>query len=129
MVRKADMIDDENPEWTDKEFAAARPAKDVLPPELYAALTKRKPGQRGPGKHPPKVVVSFRIDREVVAHFKAIGGTRAMVETLSAKAPKRPKGVTEKSSKAEAKLPGEISSAGRWKSRPSASKKSPLRRA
>jgi uncharacterized protein (DUF4415 family) len=41
-----------SPELTDEELARLRPAREVLPPELFAILTKRKPGQRGPGKRP-----------------------------------------------------------------------------
>lgn len=65
--------DDENPEWTEADFAAARPAREVLPPALFAALTKRKPGERGPQKAPTKQLVSLRLDREVIEHFKAQG--------------------------------------------------------
>jgi len=36
-----ELIDDENPEWTDDDFARARPAREVLPPALYAALTNK----------------------------------------------------------------------------------------
>lgn len=38
---RPDMIDDENPEWTDADFGAARPAQEMLPPALYAALVAR----------------------------------------------------------------------------------------
>ena len=34
--------DPDNPELTEAEIAAMRPASEVLPPELYAALTKRR---------------------------------------------------------------------------------------
>jgi hypothetical protein len=37
--------DDENPEWTADDFARARPAAEVLPPEVLAAFG-RKRGQR-----------------------------------------------------------------------------------
>jgi hypothetical protein len=42
-----EMIDDENPEWTDEDFRRARPATEYLSPELYAILTNRKPGESG----------------------------------------------------------------------------------
>jgi len=68
------LIDDDNPPWTEEDFARARPAREVLPPDLYAALTaKRKPGERGPQKAPTKVQVTLRLDRSVVDHFKASG--------------------------------------------------------
>ena len=53
----------DNPELTDEELAQLRPASEVLPPELYAALTKRT---RGPQKAPTKRLVSLRLDRDVV---------------------------------------------------------------
>ena len=75
MARKPDpyLIDDENPEWSEEDFKRARPASEVLPPELYAALTARKPGQRGPQKAATKVAVTLRLDPDVVAAFKADG--------------------------------------------------------
>jgi uncharacterized protein (DUF4415 family) len=75
MARKPDpyLIDEENPELTDEQLASSRPARVVLPPELYEALTKRKPGQRGPAKKPAKVAVTLRIDPDVLEAFKAKG--------------------------------------------------------
>jgi uncharacterized protein (DUF4415 family) len=40
-INRGIASDPDNPEWTDEDFARARPAKDVLPPELYEALVKR----------------------------------------------------------------------------------------
>jgi uncharacterized protein (DUF4415 family) len=88
------LIDDENPEWTDADFARARPASEVLPPELYDSLAKRKPGQRGAGKKPTKIALTIRIDPNVVARFKAQGPgwqTR-MGEILTKAAPKQAAG-------------------------------------
>ena len=68
-----EMIDDENPEWTEEDFRRARPAAEVLPPELLAILPKRKPGQRGPQRAPVKKKISLRVDEEVLAHYKATG--------------------------------------------------------
>ena len=75
MARKPDpaLIDEDAPELTDPELASLRPARDVLPPELFARLTKRKPGQRGPGKRPAKVQTSIRLDPVVIETFKASG--------------------------------------------------------
>lgn len=64
--------DPDNPEFTEEDWARARPAREVLPPALYAALTRR-PGQRGPGKRPRKVPVTLRLDADVVEAFKADG--------------------------------------------------------
>jgi uncharacterized protein (DUF4415 family) len=65
--------DPDNPELKEAEFAAMRPAAEALPPELYDNLIKRKPGQRGPQKAPTKQIVTLRLDRAVVEHFKAGG--------------------------------------------------------
>jgi len=70
-----ELIDDDNPEWTDEDFANARPAKEVLPPELYASLIamNRRAGVRGPGKKPVKVQTAIRFDPDVLAALKATG--------------------------------------------------------
>lgn len=65
--------DRDNPEWTKKDFARARPAKEVLPPELYAAFEKRKRGQRGPGKKPTRVSITLRLDADVAERWRASG--------------------------------------------------------
>jgi uncharacterized protein (DUF4415 family) len=65
--------DRDNPEWTKGDFAAARPAREVLPENVVAALPKRRPGQRGPQKAPTKIAVALRLDRKVVEHFRASG--------------------------------------------------------
>ena len=59
-----------SPEMTDEELARLRPARKVLPPELFARLTKRKPGQRGPGRKARKVQTSIRLDPLVINVFK-----------------------------------------------------------
>jgi uncharacterized protein (DUF4415 family) len=41
------QIDDENPELTEEDFARMRPAREVLPPDLYEKLTKKKPSTQG----------------------------------------------------------------------------------
>ena len=41
---------------------------------VVAALAeKRKPGQRGPGKRPPKVAINIRLSPEVLEAFKSTG--------------------------------------------------------
>jgi uncharacterized protein (DUF4415 family) len=54
-----------------EDFARAKPAKDVLPANVYAAVRRR--GQRGPQKEPKKVPVSLRVDREVLEAYAATG--------------------------------------------------------
>jgi uncharacterized protein (DUF4415 family) len=75
MTKRPDpgLIDEENPEWTEEDFARARPAREVLPPAVYEALTRKRRGERGPQKAPTKVAVTLRVDRDVVDRFKAAG--------------------------------------------------------
>ncbi len=41
---------------------------------VQAALAeRRKPGQRGPGKRPPKVAINIRISPDILEAFKATG--------------------------------------------------------
>ncbi|WP_174284756.1 BrnA antitoxin family protein [Sphingomonas bacterium] len=60
---------DENPEWTEEDFAKARPASEVLPPEVVALLVRR----RGPQRAPTKAPVTLRLDPDVLAKFRATG--------------------------------------------------------
>jgi len=80
-----DVVSD-NPELTDEEIANLRPAREVLPPEFFEALEKRRRGQRGPQKMPTKVAISIRLSRDVVEAFKAKGpGWQSRIdETLRA---------------------------------------------
>ena len=72
-INRGIALDPDSPEWTDKDFARARPAKDVLPPALYDALVKRGRGQRGPQKTPVKKPVTIRVDQDVLKSYKATG--------------------------------------------------------
>jgi uncharacterized protein (DUF4415 family) len=54
----------ENPQWTESDFAKAKPFDEVFP-------TIRK--GRGPNKEPTKQLVSLRLSAEVLKHFKADG--------------------------------------------------------
>jgi uncharacterized protein (DUF4415 family) len=62
------VFDDDNPEWTEEDFARARPASE-LPPHILAAFPKT----RLEGKASKKVPVSIRLSPEVLDHFKAGG--------------------------------------------------------
>ena len=74
MARKKNFLDDDDaPELTDEIMKRLRPAREVLPPDLYAALTKRKPGQRGKQKKPTKKATYIRLDPEVLDYFKSTG--------------------------------------------------------
>lgn len=73
-----EMVDDENPEWTDEDFARARPMSEAFP-ELVAGLQawqaaeRRRRGQRGPQKTPTKVQLTLRVDRGVLEAYRATG--------------------------------------------------------
>jgi uncharacterized protein (DUF4415 family) len=64
-------FDEDNPEWTEADFARARPAEE-LPAELLAAFpnTGKRMG-RPPGS--TKQAVSLRLDRDVIDKFRATG--------------------------------------------------------
>jgi uncharacterized protein (DUF4415 family) len=83
---------DENPEWTDEDFALARPAREVLPPEAVAAL--RRPGRPIGSRTSERKQVTLRLPRSVIEYFKAEGPgwqTRA-VAVLEREARKRGQG-------------------------------------
>lgn len=70
-----ELIDDENPEWTDEDFSHAKRASEVLP-ELFGnkvAAEMLKPRVRGPQKAPLKQATTVRFDPEVLEAFKATG--------------------------------------------------------
>jgi uncharacterized protein (DUF4415 family) len=64
------VFDDDNPEWTDEDFARARPAADVLPPEVLAAFGK---GRVGRPRGSDKEQVTLRLDKDVLDRFRAGG--------------------------------------------------------
>ena len=69
------LPDDENPEWTDEDFARARPAAEVLP-KLFgskAATEMLRPKRGRPPADHPKAHVNIRLDADVVAAFRASG--------------------------------------------------------
>jgi uncharacterized protein (DUF4415 family) len=68
-----ELADVESPELTDEELASLRPASEALPPQLFAALTGRKPGQRGKQKTPTKEMITLRVDHDVVAAYRDTG--------------------------------------------------------
>jgi uncharacterized protein (DUF4415 family) len=61
---------DENPEWTERDFAKARPAPEVLPPEVMVQF-KNKGGR--PRIENPKEAVKLRIDADVLVKFRESG--------------------------------------------------------
>ena len=70
---------DENPEWTEADFARARPFKEGFP-ELYKAWKNR--GGRPPVDQ-PKVQIGFRLASDVVKRVRDSGpGYNARVEKV-----------------------------------------------
>ena len=65
-----DLTDPENPEWTEADFARARPGAEILPPEALRVFAKAR-GR--PKIDHPKVAVSLRLDPDVLDHFRATG--------------------------------------------------------
>jgi len=89
-ITAAALSDPDNPPLDEDWFARARPAKEVLPPALYAALTDRstpptirlvsdaedaaRQAARGhPSSTPAKVPVNLQLAPDVLSAFKAIG--------------------------------------------------------
>jgi uncharacterized protein (DUF4415 family) len=68
-------------ELTKEDIKRFRPAAEVLPQELLAALPKRKPGQRGAQKRPTKEPVTVRYSRDVLEYFRTTGpGWQARID-------------------------------------------------
>ena len=61
---------EENPEWTARDFAKAKPASEILPAEVIAQF--RNKGGRPRAEH-PKQAVKLRIDADVLARFRESG--------------------------------------------------------
>ena len=71
---------DENPEWTEENFARARPFKEAFPAQ-YASWVKNKGGR--PPVEQPKVHIGFRLVADVVEGVRATGcGYNARVEKV-----------------------------------------------
>lgn len=65
------VFSDDNPEWTEGDFARALPAS-ALPPAIRDQFANGR-RTRGPQKRPVKVPISIRLAADIVAHFK-VGG-------------------------------------------------------
>ena len=61
---------DDNPEWTAEDFARARPATEVHPPHVAAALVRNK-GGRPKGSN--KEQIALRLDKDVLAKYRDQG--------------------------------------------------------
>jgi uncharacterized protein (DUF4415 family) len=63
-IQRGIAADPDNPEWTDEDFANARPAAEVIP-----HLLRRRSAQRAPTKE----LISLRLDRDVLDRLRARG--------------------------------------------------------
>lgn len=66
------VFDDDNPEWTEEDFARAL-GPEHLAPEVLANFPKTLARVRGLQKAATKRAVSIRLSAEVVDHFRAAG--------------------------------------------------------
>lgn len=81
MSDKPVIFDEDNPEWTEEDFARAKPISDF--PDLAAALAKA----RGRQTAPTKELVSIRLDRDVLERLRASGpGWQSRVNAILRKA-------------------------------------------
>jgi uncharacterized protein (DUF4415 family) len=68
------LIDSENPELTDDDFAKMRPAREVLPEIFGAEIAKELLIPRGrPRLEKTKEHINIRLSPDVVEHFKSAG--------------------------------------------------------
>jgi uncharacterized protein (DUF4415 family) len=67
--RNARATDDDNPPLDEATLARMRPAREVVP-EVVAAAVNR--GGR-PRSENPKEAIKLRLDRDLLAHFRATG--------------------------------------------------------
>lgn len=71
---------DENPEWTDEDFARAKPFREVHP-EFYAVWEKNRGGR--PRVENPKLHLGVRMAADVVNGLRATGrGYSVRLENL-----------------------------------------------
>jgi len=85
-----EKVDADSPELTEDFFRRAKPGADALPhmlgEELAGKILRRG---RGPSKVPAKVLISLRLDGDVIEHFRATGeGWQARMNTILRKAAK-----------------------------------------
>ena len=69
-IQRGIAADPDAPEWTDEDFACARPAGEVVP-GIVAAYNERR--VRGPQRAPTKQLVSLRLDRDILETLRASG--------------------------------------------------------
>ena len=100
-IRAGALSDPDNPPVTEEMWSRMRPAIEAAP-EIVAAYRRR----RGPQKAPTKQLVSLRLDRDVVAHFRKRGAgwqqrvNEALRKAARLKPKDRARGITEPSPRA-----------------------------
>jgi uncharacterized protein (DUF4415 family) len=67
------QIQDDNPEWTEADFACARPAEKVLPAKFMQAYRKTRGRPKGTTMPDTKQQITLRLDRDIVERFRATG--------------------------------------------------------
>ena len=67
-AQRAIAHDPDAPEWTDEDWARARPATEAVP-----HIVERHRRTRGVQKAPTKEKVTVRLDASIVAYFRATG--------------------------------------------------------
>lgn len=74
MVDDRNSLDLDNPEWTEADFARARPAGEVLPPEVLAVFGKGRRGRPvGSSKPDAKKSITLRLDPDVIEAWRNTG--------------------------------------------------------
>jgi uncharacterized protein (DUF4415 family) len=69
-----ELVDKENPEWTEEDFRNVRPAAEVLPELVGPQFTAEMLKPRGrPKAAVTKSQVNIRLDADVLEAFKATG--------------------------------------------------------
>lgn len=72
LINAGIAADPDTRELDEKWFAQAKPAKEVLPPEIYIDLvTKRARGR--PKAEQTKIYTAIRLDADLIEEFKATG--------------------------------------------------------
>lgn len=64
---------DDNPEWTEADFAAARPASEMFPPEVLALLVRKRGRPIGWTKPNAKKSITLRLDPDVIEGWRTSG--------------------------------------------------------
>ncbi len=82
---RASRPDEDNPEWTAKDFARARPASEVLPGFIGQAATDAllRRGRGRPAKTTRKVNQTLRLDPDVLEAYRREGpGWQALMNDV-----------------------------------------------